>query len=179
MLTVVLYLNILTEKPEIAIALFALIVSIIGVFISIWTIKATQKHNKLSVKPIAYILPQDYEDKICVNIQNKGTGPLIVKKIDFIDVKNNIAAKSLVELMPSLEDYQWSNFSSAKEFVVSPNETKIMLELKGTTNDDIYIYNRNLVREKLSEIVINLEYTGIYEDESIFLKYKLDWYLRN
>ncbi|MBL1220551.1 hypothetical protein JET18_06855 [Chryseobacterium sp. L7] len=171
-------LSFLIDKPEISIAFLALIVSIIGVFISIWTIRSSQKHNKLSVKPIAYILPQNYEDKICINIQNKGTGPLIVKNIEFIDLKTKIKTKSLVELMPNLQNYHWSNFSSAKEFVLSPNETKIMLELSGEIDDNIYILNRELIREKLSNIEIYLEYTGIYEDENINIKYLLDWYRR-
>ncbi|MFN1215927.1 hypothetical protein ACKW6Q_02965 [Chryseobacterium kwangjuense] len=175
-MTSIICLYYLIDNPEIAIAFLALIVSIIGVFISIWTIRSSQKHNKLSVKPIAYILPQNYEDKICVNIQNKGTGPLIVKKIEFIDLKTKVKTKSLVESMPNLQNYHWSNFSSAKEFVLSPNETKIMLELTGEIDDEIYIFNRELIREKLSTIEIYLEYTGIYGDKNIIFRYLLDWY---
>ncbi|MEJ8591483.1 hypothetical protein JSO54_09575 [Riemerella anatipestifer] len=174
-----LFLNLSIEKPEILVAILALIVSIIGVFISIWTIKSTQKHNKLSVKPIIYILPQDYEDKICVNIQNKGTGPLIVKKIIFYDNELKKNSKSLVDLMPELEYYYWSNFSNAENFVLSPGETKILLELTGDLSDRVFTYNRDLVRKKLSKINIQIEYTGIYEDENLNIIYDLKWYDRN
>lgn len=171
--------NIFTEKPEITIAFFALITSILGIFISIWTIRSSQKHNKLSVKPIAYILPQNYEDKICVNIQNKGTGPLIVDKIEFIDLRTNTKKNALIDLMPELENYCWSNYSSAHKFVLSPNESKILLDLTGELDDDIYIYNRNIIRKALSYIQIRLEYTGIYGDKNVILNYNLDWYKCN
>ena len=58
----------LTENMEAIVSICALVVAYI-------TYTSSKKHNYLSVKPIAYILPQDYEDKICVILQNKGTGP--------------------------------------------------------------------------------------------------------
>ncbi|KUG11035.1 hypothetical protein BEI02_11165 [Elizabethkingia sp. HvH-WGS333] len=171
--------NYLSVSAEAKIAFFALIVSAIGVFISIWTIVSTRKHNKLSVKPIAYILPQNYEDKVCVNIQNKGTGPLIVKEISFTDIIDKRTTNSLIELMPELKNgYHWSNFSSADKFVLSPNETKELLKLTGDIDDDIYIDNREIIREKLSKVQIKIKYTGIYEGKSIILIHDLKWFER-
>jgi hypothetical protein len=158
-----------------------LIISILGVVIALITFYSSRKHNRLSVKPIAYILPQDYEDKICVILQNKGTGPLISTFINFKDVKINKNEKSLINHMPSLKnDCKWRNFSKAQKFVLSPNESKILLELDGNIGDKDFIENRDLIRKKLADIEVNIKYTSIYNEYfKQDLKYKLDWYARS
>jgi len=158
-----------------------LIISIVGLVIALITYFSSRKHNRLSVKPIAYILPQDYEDKICVVLQNKGTGPLISTSINFKNIKTNKNEKSLINHMSSLKnDYTWSDFSKAQKFVLSPDENKILLELKGNPEDKKFIENRDLIRKQLADIEINIRYTSVYNEFcKEKLKYKLDWYARN
>lgn len=158
-----------------------LLISLLGLVIALITFFSSRKHNRLSVKPIAYILPQDYEDKICVILQNKGTGPLISTNIDFKNEKTNKSEKSLINHMPSLKNnYHWRNFSKAQKFILSPNESKILLELDGKLDDKDFIENRDLIRKELANIIVNIKYTSVYNEFwKQDLKYKLDWYARS
>ncbi|MGV0938893.1 hypothetical protein [Empedobacter falsenii] len=89
-----------------------IIVSISALFVAFLAYYQSRTHNYLSVKPIANILPQDYEDKICVILQNKGIGPLITKSIKFVNTQTKVEKKYLVDFMPELTgNSSWTNFS--------------------------------------------------------------------
>ena len=167
------------DDPKSTIALCALGVSFISLCLSIITSYQNRKNNRLGVRPLAYIFPPDYEDQIAVIIQNKGTGPLITKKIKFVD-QNNIEKNYLIDFMPKLkEGYYWSNFSKASKIVLRPSEEKILLEFKGEITDHDFIEQRDNIREALSKIEIRMKYTSIFNEWKPFkLNYKLTWFER-
>lgn len=157
-----------------------IIVSISALFIAVFTFYQSKKHNYLSVKPIANILPQDYEDKICVILQNKGVGPLITKSIKFKNKYTNIEKSYLIDFMPDLtENYSWSNFSKASKYILTPNEDKILLEFTSPNIDNGFEKNRTVIRQALKDIKIIIEYTGIYNEKVETLEYELKWYNRH
>jgi hypothetical protein len=167
------------EKPEYILALCALIISIISLGLAFYSSYQNRLHNRLGVRPYAYILPKDYEDNIAVIIQNKGTGPLITKTISFC--KNGVDNKKyLIDFMPSLYDgYYWSTFSKAQKIILRPSEEKVLIEFSGKLTDNDFKKQRDLIRKALSEIEMNIEYTSIYNEKKPFkLNYKLDWYKR-
>jgi len=167
------------DKPESIIALCALIVSAISLALAIINSFHNRKNNRLSVRPIAYILPPDYEDYIAVIIQNKGTGPLISKEIKFVD-ESNTEKNYLIDFMPKLEDgYYWKTFSKTSKIILSPLEEKILLEFRGDISDENFIRQRDKIRDALSKIEIQIKYTSIFNEWCPFkLNYKLSWFSR-
>lgn len=167
------------DKPDSIIALCALIVSAISLILALVSSFHNRKNNRLSVRPLAYILPPDYEDYIAVIIQNKGTGPLISKKIKFID-ESNIEKKYLIDFMPELEGgYYWKTYSKTSKIILSPLEEKILLEFRGDLSVASFIRQRDKIREALSKIEIQIKYTSIFNEWCPFiLNYKLSWFGR-
>ena len=166
------------QKPEVLIAVIALFVSILSIFLTLVTIWQTKKHNRLSVKPICHIYPPDRENHIAVIIQNNGTGPLISKSIKVYDEANNIK-KYLIDLMPQLPPgLYWSDFSKTENFSILPGGQKVLLELKGNDEDPEFKDLRDKVRKRLSEITIEYEFTDIYEQRFPKIIFKLQWFGR-
>ena len=167
------------EKPDTTISLCAIIISIISLVLAIISALQNRKNNRLGVRPLAYILPPDYEDRIAVIIQNKGTGPLISKKIKFIG-ENNTEKNYLIDYMPPLQkEYYWSTFTKSSKIVLRPSEEKVLLEFKGDINDPKFIEQRNEIRKALSKIEIKIEYVSIFEEFCHFkLNYRLTWFAR-
>ncbi len=172
-------INQIIAEPASIIATAALLVSIISLYVSIVTIRQTRKHNRLSVKPICYVFPPDFEDWVAVVIQNKGVGPLITKSTKFYDENNNIK-KYLIDLMPTLPDgYYWSNFTKNDHFVLAPNDEKILIELKCNENDKTFQETRDLIRKKLSQITMEYEFTDIYGQKFPTIIHSLTWFGRS
>lgn len=167
------------DDPKATLALCAVFISFISLLLSILTSFQNRKNNRLGVRPFAYIHPPDYEDRIAVIIQNKGTGPLITREIKFKDEKGN-TKNCLIDFMPGLEkDYYWSDYTKASKIVLRPSEEKILVEFKGSVNDSNFIIQRDKIRKALSSIVIEIKYTSIFQERIPFkLKYKLTWFGR-
>ncbi|GAA4839580.1 hypothetical protein [Algivirga pacifica] len=172
--------NKILEEPKAIIALCAVIISLISLVLSIVTAYQNRKNSRLGVRPLAYIYPPDYEDRIAVIIQNKGTGPLITKELKFTR-DNNEKKSYLIDFMPDLEDgYYWETFSKASKIILRPSEEKTLLEFKGDINDPKFIKQRDEIREALSKVQLKMKYTSIFNEKKPFkLDYKLTWFGRN
>jgi hypothetical protein len=156
------------------------IVSLCALVVAYITYTSSKKHNYLAVKPIAYILPQDYEDKICVILQNKGTGPLITKSIKFVNEETKEEKKYLIDFMPILKaNRKWTNFSKAQKYILTPNEDKILLEYSFMEDDKSYEENKLEIRKALKDIRIIITYSGVYDEKIDTLNFKLKWYGRH
>jgi hypothetical protein len=148
----------LAENMEAILSICALIVAYI-------TYYSSRKHNYLSVKPIAYILPKDYEDHVCVILQNKGTGPLITKSIKFINDETKEEKKYLIDFVPALKNGEkYSNFSKANKYILTPNEDKILLEYTFRKDSKSFEENKRIIRKALKDIRIVITYTGVYNE---------------
>lgn len=172
-------LNEIINNPSSVVALCAVIISVISVLISIMSSYQSRKFNRLSVRPLAYVLPPDYENRIAVILLNKGTGPLITKKVRFIN-KLGEEKNSLIDFMPELDDgFYWSTFSKASKIILSPNEETTLIEFTGDPSDIRYLNQRDKIRKSLSELKIKIEYTSIFKESKPFkLNYNLTWFSR-
>lgn len=166
------------DDPKTTIALCAVLISLISLTLSLYTSYQTRKNNRLGVRPIAYILPDDYEERVSVELQNKGTGPLITKKIKFVN--GDIEKDYLIDFMPALkEGYYWTTFSKASKIILRPSEEKTLLEFKGDKNDKDFVEQRDNIRSALSVIEVQIKYTSIFNEFRPFkLNYKLKWFGR-
>ena len=106
-----------------------IIISVLAVFIATYTYYQSKRHNYLSVQPFANILPQDYHNKICVSLQNKGMGPLNTHSIRFINVQTKEEKAALIDFMPNLiGNMLWRDYTKSEKIILSPNESKTLLE---------------------------------------------------
>ncbi|GEO23972.1 hypothetical protein [Cyclobacterium qasimii] len=167
------------DDPKATIALSAVLISFISLLLSIITSIQNRRNNRLGVRPLAYIYPPDYEDRIAVIIQNKGTGPMITRTIKFTN-ENGTSKCNLIDFMPELEEgYYWADYSKASKIVLRPSEEKILIELKGDHMDEGFIRHREEIRRALSTIEVEIKYVSIFNEWCPFkLKYKLTWFER-
>lgn len=92
-----------------SIALAAVILSIASIWIARSTLKSQQAHNKLSVRPLAYIMIGDYDGRIFVKVRNNGTGPMIINSVTVVGATD--PSKPLIQSMPLLGSrIAWTNF---------------------------------------------------------------------
>lgn len=138
-----------------------------------------RKHNRLSVKPIAIISAGDYLNKLAVCLQNKGTGPLIIKNISFVD-QSGRKEKSIIDFFDSeFRDVVWSTFMSDIDgWAILPDETKTLIELDGDPTDQDFLFVRKRVRSVLASIQVDLLYQDIYENDMPRKVRKLDFFAR-
>ena len=139
-----------------AISAFAAVVtSIISIIITLIYSKKQNEHNRNSVRPIAAIKFADYENRIAVEIENVGTGPLLISRLRF--TQGSIEKDTLLGLMPRIDQY-WSTYTEAVDGWALPINGVITLIEIGPDNDE----TRKLIRESLSTITASLDYTDIY-----------------
>ena len=140
----------ITSICAVIISMFSLVLTIITSFLQM-------KHNKNSIKPIADIRVQDYEDMIAVRIENVGTGPLVVKKLIFTRDNDNREYSSLIEMMPYIKEPWATFFEKADGWKISVDGKIDLLELSPSLEE-----SKESVREALSTITVSLTYTDVY-----------------
>lgn len=163
-----------------------IIISVLAILIALYTYYQSKRHNYLSVQPLASILPQDYHNKICVSLQNKGLGPLITHSIRFINVETKEEKAALIDFMPNLLGKQlWRDYTKSEKLILSPNESKTLLEfvpkiIDGKDHyDENYTKNRELIRKALMNVKVVITYSGIYNEKKESFEFALAWYGRH
>jgi len=158
---------------------WGVVIGIIALFFTAISLQVQQKHNRLSVKPIAIVSVGDYENELAVYLQNKGKGPLIIKKLSFID-QGGKTEKAIIDFFGS--DYKnvvWSTFvADIDGWTILPNETKTLIKLNGDSADKEFINVREKVRKVLAQIQVEVLYQDIYEKDMPKKNRKLDWFAR-
>ncbi len=153
----------------------AVFMSVVSIVISIVFSLLQIRHNKYSVRPISAIEVKDYEDLLAVSIANKGTGPLIVKRMRCKRSKKYAKEHAtLIEMMPDISAFQqWSTFTECIDgWTIPVGGTIVLLELRPYSD-----FVKTRVRKSLSQITIYLEYADIYKTK-FRDKRKLDFFAR-
>lgn len=152
----------LVENNDLCIAIISiasLIVSILAIFISVYTTFLERKHNILSVMPLIHIFSLNYENEIGVEVSNNGIGPLIITKLMFISEEGEIST-SLIKLMPG--DIKWKNYLFTDCLFTIPAGDKVkLIELNSSDMSE-----KNKAREALGKIKVQIEYMDIYKNKN-------------
>jgi hypothetical protein len=180
----------LASKPEVAnaaaaigsavAASMAFILSLISLCISLAALRHQRKHNQLSVRPLAYIMVGDYEDRVFVKLTNNGTGPMIIKSIRVINAPN--PSEPLISAMPRLQpNVYWTNF--VEDFAsrsVRPGGEIVLVDLssESSESEDQFALSRDQVREALGELEVHVEYTDIYGSPLPIATRRLEFFRR-
>jgi len=158
---------------------WGLIIGVVALIFTAISLRMQQKHNRLSVTPIAIISVGDYLDELAVYLQNKGTGPLIIQQLSFLG-ENGRREKSIIDFFG--EDFRriiWSTFvEDIDGWAILPGETKTLVKLEGNPSNKNFKLNRQKVRKVLSEIQVELVYHDIYGNVMPKKIRKLDYFAR-
>ena len=158
---------------------WGLVTGVIALIFTAISLQVQRKHNRLSVKPIALVSVGDYENELAVHLQNKGTGPLIIKELSFVD-QNGKTEKAIIDFFGSdFKNVVWSTFvADIDSWTILPNETKTLIKLDGDSADEEFARVRDKVRKVLAQIQVELLYQDIYEKDMPKKIRKLDWFAR-
>lgn len=183
-------LNSLIAKPDVANAVGAIgsavlagvacILSLISLYVAHAALRHQREHNRLSVRPLAYVMIGDYENQLFVKLRNNGTGPMIVKFISIVGAQN--AAKPLVNAMPELHPkVSWTNFveeCSGRSIPAGGELVLLDLSAESSSSQGQFILSRDRVRLALGKLEVRAEYTDIYGTELPAANRSLKWFHR-
>jgi hypothetical protein len=147
-----------------SIALAAVILSIVSIWIARSTLKSQQAHNKLSVRPLAYIMIGDYEGRIFVKVCNHGTGPMIINSVTVIGATE--PSKPLIQSMPLLgPKIAWTNFvenCSGRSVPVGGEIDLLDFTFQKGFCESEYQRASSQIRRILGDFEICVKFTDIY-----------------
>lgn len=181
----------LVAKPDVANAIAAIgsavlaagacLISLISLYVAYRTGKHQAKHDRMSVRPLAYIAVGDFENRVYVKIQNNGIGPLIVERI-VVDGAPD-PAKPLINAMPELPPgAAWTNFvEDISGRSVPPGGEVFLVDLEegSSVSRDSFALARNMVRLALGHLTIRAEHTDVYDQHLPVAVRKLNWFHRH
>lgn len=159
---------------------WGVVTGLIALLFTGFSLKVQHQHNILSIKPIAIFSVGDYENQLAVHLQNKGVGPLIIKKLSFVNEKGR-RENSIIDLFGTeFENVVWDTFvDDIDGWAVLPNESKTLIRLNGDPSDQEFCLMRNKVRKVLSTIQAELIYLDIYGNKMPMKVRKLDFFARH
>jgi hypothetical protein len=163
-------LKFIQDNSDTIIALCALLVSTVSILIGYFSLKAQQKHNRLSVKPIGKISFVTGDDNIEITIRNDGTGPMLVSNIkvyeDEADIKNNLR-----DALPTLQKKNsWTVINMGSQFTIGAGEQKTLLKISTDRKTREFRDYLKQVLAALKYITLELEYRDIYDQHIGALK---------
>ncbi len=133
-----------------------LIVAVLALGVSAFSIYSTIHHAKKSILPICKIDISNYEDKIGLSILNCGIGPMIIDNVVF--EKNNTRYKSIFEIINDIGTF--NDFVTEFEGrAIRPEDSlAIFLIEDGFLTDTI----KSSIRSKLKDVTVMVDYHDIY-----------------
>lgn len=118
------------RDPSTIIAICAVVISVIGLGLALWTGYLTRKHNRLSVEPILDIYSILLDDKQCLSLdlENNGLGTAILNTVKFH--YNNVEYNNMLDIIDTKKityKYEISSFHSSDDGTTISSNSKIRL----------------------------------------------------
>ncbi len=172
---------------------FMPLIALTGVFVTLYLGIISERRNKANLaieqqkrRPLLHLEYFDGEDKMFINIINKGDGPLIITDYYLLNIITNEPKASIFEILPSIE-IKYDNYSgNLKNQVLSANEEMEIFLFALFDEDE----NDNIIINKFENA--KLKVRNIFKDYKIIFKYKdvygnimddyivsLEWFGRN
>jgi hypothetical protein len=161
-------------------AIGSALAAFLAVVVSTITLGHQRKHDRLTVRPLAYIMVGDYDDRVYVKVANNGTGPMIIKSITVND-KPRPLYQALSDILP--EGIYWTNYTADyADRSVRAGGQVVLVDLDSGSNTHVspekFGEARDLVRRALGNITVRVKYTDIYNKNQPIAERKLDWFHR-
>lgn len=154
------------------------LVALIGIMATI-TVNIYSQRNirrqEMLQRPLVFVRCFDYENEIRMVLQNKGIGPLIIKKYSINDTRNlNISYTGILECLDGI-GLKSDNYTGNQDGLVLAAGDKRELFLLTDSNKS-FDELKNQVRERLKDMQIEIKYNDIYDQEMPVYKKSLEWY---
>jgi hypothetical protein len=143
------------DNPDTLTALIALI----AILISVYSLFIQRLHNQRSFKPYCRYEIINFDNTIKIYLWNKGSGPLIIKKVTFKD--NSLNTKSSIKQFIPTNIIALINGHSADNFenhIVMPSEKILLFEANDNSGQDAITQ----IRDKIKELSVETKYKSIY-----------------
>ena len=156
----------------------AVAISLIALFVSLWSLYVQRKHNRKSVRPAGHVQLHDSLQRLQVRIVNKGCGPMFIK--EFTAVRNEIIKHNIVYHLPEgiLDGFTHEIHTAPEGYWLVPGDELILLNLKGNQTDQQFVNVRENVRTILSELIVNLKFCDVYDETHPVFEKSLSWFGR-
>lgn len=151
-------------RPQTLIGLSALLLSMTGLFISIYETRLVYQQQRASVWPRLTVGPSISEEKMTFRVENSGIGPARVKVARMsYDGERQSDWDELIRRVG--QDISERSFSLINHNVLAPESTEPILELTLDTSDVKPGHDPVLVEETLDgRVDITLCYCSVYEE---------------
>lgn len=157
-------------------AIAAVFVSFVSVILALWALAVQRQHNRLSVRPLAFISRSDYEDRLSVKIHNNGVGPLIITSLQVSN--GQTVSDNVIDFMPA--NIIWDDFTSDLQGrSLAPGGEIVLLEFTGDTASPDFRETRDRCRDILRHLRVKLDYLDVYEHPMKPAERSLEWYGRH
>ena len=144
-------------------------IAVTALFITLYEVHATRKHNKLSVSPKLTFYGEEATDKYNFQLQlkNEGLGPAIITSFRIIIDNETIDINSSPKSWSSFFDKLAIKKPNHYKTVISPNATLgingsiniLYFEYMGNKDDEIFLKN---FKKRLPDIKFICEYKSMY-----------------
>jgi hypothetical protein len=163
---------------NITVSICAAIIALLSLFATIWQCFVTRRHNILSVRPIPDVVVSNCDGRVAVSIENNGIGPLLMK--NFKAVLGNEHKNNIIDWMPALpKEIYWSKWlRSFENSTIKPSDSIVLLEFKLDPENEEHVKTRNMIKQALSDLSIEFEYTDIYENKMYLPSFPLTAFKR-
>lgn len=171
--------NAMSSVANTVIAVCALFVSLVSLYVASATLRHQRQHNMLSVTPIPEVTVADFENSLRVKIRNHGSGPLLIRRVEVSDGSQIL--ESVIAWMPDLPAGMfWVTYAeNLKGTSLLPGKEVILAQLDGDETDAEYVAMRDECRGLLRKLSVCVEFSDVYGTRMIPLVKKLDWFGRH
>lgn len=163
MLGVETMITFLTDNHEVILAVLAFAVSCMAIWQTCVSLKMQREHNAKSVLPIHSVNKLNYEDRIGIELENRGAGPLLIESIRVYKASNPHESKpNLIDWMP---DMVYSTYKRTLDGVaLQPGKSMYLLLFEGEQTRT-FEENRDKIRKALATLEFELKYRDVYDND--------------
>jgi hypothetical protein len=170
----------LMTNPEVAVAaaaVFSSFTAVVALAVSTIALVIQRKHNRLSVRPIAYFVFGNYEDDLYVKLKNYGSGPLCVEKLIVLSTKGAENETLIDAVSHALPKITWRDFvESIVGRTIPSGEEIVLLRYCPQEDNQEDLEARSTLREILSAMTLLVEYSDIYDKRQPPTQRSLDFF---
>lgn len=156
----------------------AVVISLIALFVSLWSLYTQRKHNRKSVRPAGHVQLNDSLQQLQVKIVNKGCGPMLIK--EFTAVRGEIIKHNIIYHLPEgiLNGFTHQIHTEPEGYWLVPGDELVLLSLQGNHNDQQFVRIRENVRAIISGLKVNLKFCDVYDETQPVFEKSLSWFGR-
>lgn len=155
------------------------LIALIGIMVTFSLNYLSQKNiekQRMLQRPLLFLRRLDFENKIELELQNKGLGPAVVTSLTLTDFNGKVN-KGIYESIQGINLTSDTFTGDMTGLVLSANENKTLFKL--TDSCPNFENVKIQIRERFSDLELVVNYKDIYEEKMPEYKCNLKWYGRD